>query len=73
MSALAWPAVALVVSLALLWRGDVFLRRWALGTTIGKRVSALEAQVSQKASLDEVGVLRDNLTKLTNRLGPHQR
>lgn len=69
MSSYAWPIVALVVSLALLWRLDAFARRWALGSTMAKRVSALEAQVSGKASLDEVTVLRDTLTKIVNRLG----
>lgn len=73
MTALAWPAVALVVALAVLWRVDAFGRRWAVGSTQGKRLSALEARVSQSASLDEVTVLRDKLTQLTNRLGPEGR
>jgi len=72
-SDLAWPGVALVVSLAVLWRVDAFSRRWAVGSTHGKRLSALESKVSQSASLDEVTVLRDKLTHLTNRLGSERR
>lgn len=69
-SALAWPLVALLLGAAALWRLDVFVRRFAVGQLLAKRVAHLEAQVPAKTSLDEVVALRDKLTQLTNRLGP---
>lgn len=70
MTTLAWPLVSLIVATLVIWRLDVFARRWTDSRAWGKRVAKLEADVSGKAQVDELTALHDKVTQISNRLGP---
>lgn len=78
MSAIAWPAVALVLGLVLLWRLDAFSRRWEVAKGFGETLTTLvtwlkdmrDNQLPSKADAKDLAEVREMLTRLSNRMGP---